>query len=63
MIRTVENEENLQLNIFLKNGDSFMKKDIPDNPFGQNEKVVSFWNEGKLMMYPMDQVEHIELLF
>lgn len=63
MIRNPENHENLTLNVFLKNGEEFLGKDATNQPLGDNERVVSFWNDGKLVVYPMEQVDHIEMIF
>ena len=63
MIKVPENENNLELNVFLKNGKTFLNKDVPNQPMGKNERVVSFWNDDRLMVYPMEQIDHIEIIF
>lgn len=55
--------EDMSINVFLKNGEEFTNRDIPQAPFGEFEKVVYFWDNGKLVMYPISQVSKIELVF
>lgn len=63
MIIIPENFENIKLNIFLKNGEVFKNKDTTNQPLGENEKVVGFWHNKKLKIYPMEQIDHIEMIF
>ena len=63
MIKVPESMENLKLNIFLKNGEVFNNKNTTNQPMGECEKVVSFWHDEKLVVYPMAQVDHIEMVF
>ena len=62
-IKTPENYDSMTINVHLKNGTEFIGKDIPQVPLGDSERNVSFWNENKVLCYPMSQVEHIEYLF
>lgn len=56
-----------KMDVYLKSNDSgnvivpYIKKDIPEKPFGTNFEIVSFWEEGRLMVYPFDRVDHCEL--
>lgn len=55
--------EDISINVFLINGEKFINKDIPQTPLGETERVLSFWDDDKLAMYPMSQVSKIELVF
>lgn len=59
MVRVFESE-NYKISVFLKDGQTFLNKDIPTKPFGDTERIVAFWNEDKILMIPMDQVDFIE---
>ena len=53
-----------QINVFLRDGTQYTRKDIPTRPFGIGEsegRVVSFWHENKLRVIPMDLVQYVEL--
>ena len=63
MIKDPENDVNY-INVFLRDGTQYTKKDIPTYPFGRGEsegRVVSFWHENKLRVIPMDLVQYVEL--
>jgi len=60
---TQEQAENMKLNVHLKSGECFSGVDSPIAPLGDNEIVVSFWLDDTLMIYPMDQIEHLEMIF
>lgn len=49
--------EDMSINVFLINGEEFINKDIPQAPFGDSEKLLSFWDDDKLVMHPMSQVK------
>jgi hypothetical protein len=55
--------EDMSINVFLINGEEFIDRDVPQAPFGELEKSVCFWDDDKLVMYPMSQVGRVELLF
>ena len=62
MIKDPENVN--QINVFLRDGTQYTRKDIPTCPFGIGEsegRVVSFWHENKLRIIPMDLVQYVEL--
>ena len=63
MIRVPTQYETMRLNVFLKNGDRFLGKDTTNLPLGDNECTVCFWEEDILMIFPMEQVERLEMLF
>ena len=54
--------QNFKINVFLKNGDCFNDKDIPNQPFGEDGRVVSFWDEDRLIVFPMDEIFCVELI-
>jgi len=61
MIRIPETTE-FSINVKLKSGDLFKNKDVTDNPFGDYEKIVSFWEGDKIRVYPLQDVEYYELI-
>lgn len=63
MLREVKNRENAKINVDLKDGRKFLGKDIHSKPFGDYERVVSFWDGDALMVFPMDQVKEVALYF
>ena len=62
MIKVPEGME-ISINVFLKNGEKYLGKDITNQPLGEHEKLVSFWHEGKIRTYPIRQVEYFEFVF
>ena len=54
--------EDMKINVKLKSGEYFQKKDVPEQPFGDFETTVSFYNRGKVRIYPMADVEYCELI-
>jgi hypothetical protein len=63
MIRQPKNEESCTINVFLKDGTSYLNKDITEKPISENEMLVGFWHEEKVRTYPMEQVYFIEFCF
>ena len=63
MIKEPKNMQSLKLNVFLKNGTSYLNKDTTPKPFGEMERVVGFWDEDMIIMIPMEQVYRVELVF
>ncbi len=63
MIRTPEKDSDITISIWLRNGDSFEKKDITDKPFGDNERIVSFWDGDSVTVLPMSDVSKCSLHF
>ncbi len=61
MIRIPENRQ-LLMNVKLKSGEMFENKDITDSPFGEHERLVCFWNGDKIRVYPMHDIEYLELV-
>jgi hypothetical protein len=52
---------NLVIDVHLKNGEKFIAKDIPMEPFGKYERMVSFWHDDKVVVYPLTDVEKVVL--
>jgi hypothetical protein len=64
MIRKPESAESLTISVKLKDGREFENRDITDNPFGDNERVVSFWeNDDTVLIFPMSEVAEYRLHF
>ena len=61
MIKSLDTD-NIVITVKLKNGELFENRDVPTSPFGDHEAVVSFWNECKLMVYPISDVEYVEII-
>ena len=68
MTRDIKGGANRKIDVYVKPtknsiayGEAFLKKDMPSQPFGDNFEIVSFWVEDKLMIYPLDMIEHVEL--
>lgn len=55
-------DSNMKINVILKNGEQFLRKDIINQPFGENEKLVYFWLDDIIRVYPMGAVEYMELV-
>ncbi len=53
--------DNMKINIYLKTGGVFLDRDVTNHPFGEYERVVSFWLGDKIVCYPLDAVDHWEL--
>ena len=64
MVKLPTNTENISLNVFLKNGEIYVGKDITNQPLGEHDRVVSFWrDENTVVTYPLEQVERFEFVF
>ena len=50
------------LNVTLKDGTEFHRMNITSNPFGDHERVVSFWVGNVIRVYPMSQIAFVELV-
>jgi hypothetical protein len=53
---------NLKMSVFTKDGRTFLNRDIPSAPFGENERTVSFWNEDILLIFPLSEIEEVRLI-
>ncbi len=61
MIRELKNQEKLVVDIFLKDGRSFLGKDIPPRPTGEFERYVSCFDGEAVAVFPMEQVKEFAL--
>ena len=61
MIRLPE-VNSFKINVKLKDGTMFSGKDTIYKPFGESEKLISFWIDDVIRIYPMEQVNYIELI-
>ncbi len=62
MIRVPYFFKQTNINVFLKNGENFMNKDVTNNTpqGGKNQVTISFWHNGKLRYYPISEVSYWE---
>ena len=63
MIREPENMDKLQVTVITTDGKVYAKRDTTARPFGQNERVVAFWDDAGLVTLPMAQVKSITMHF
>jgi hypothetical protein len=63
MIREFPETENMQINVFLKSGKTFMNKDIPSNCMEMMSRTITFWDDEKLKVYPIESIEHLEITY
>lgn len=61
MIRDIDTDQ-FKINVKLKTGHSFEGMDMPPNPTGQYDRIVSFWYNGKMRCYPLGEVEFFEFV-
>ncbi len=47
--------------IVMKAGEIFENKKLPDCPFGEHERVISFYYGKILRCYPLNDVKYIDL--
>lgn len=53
--------QNLVIDVFTKDGESYIARDIPEQPTGRFDRFVCFWQDQKLHMIPMERVHHFHL--
>lgn len=63
MIREPEKMDKLQITVVTVGGVVYAKRDTTSCPFGQQERVVAFWDEAGLVTLPMHQVKSVTLHF
>lgn len=63
MIKEPKDMESLTLTVVAKDGAVYSKRDTTANPFGQNERVVMFWDESGLVTLPMANVQSVTFHF
>lgn len=59
MIRKFKNEENLQMNVFLKNKKKYLNCDM--TTAGETVGVCKFWFEDTLMIIPWSEISRVEI--
>ena len=64
MIRDLNQKQMMSatMNVVLKNGERFTGMDFTGRPFGEAERVVSFWHGDVVRVYPMSEVAYVELV-
>lgn len=63
MVRSVQNINSMTISVMTKDGKYFSRADVPESPFGEHERVVSFWDGNNLKVIPMENVKHIMMHF
>lgn len=61
MIKIPETQD-FSINVRLKSGELFENKNITNSPMGEHERWISFWEDGKIRVYPCQDVEYYELI-
>lgn len=56
MIRDIDNQAELLIDVLLESGEMYKSCDVPSAPFGEEMNVVSFWHGDKLHIVPMAKV-------
>jgi hypothetical protein len=57
MIRDSD-QKNLVVTVITVFGKIYSKCNIPSNPMGNHERVISFWDADRLMVFPLENVEY-----
>ncbi len=63
MIKEPNFLENPKISVFLRDGRSFLNKDITSKPFGDYEQMIAFWDGDKVVGIPLALVDHYEFSF
>jgi len=64
MIKFPEHTENTKITVCMKDGTRYVKMDVPEQPFGKNERLISFWvNDTTVRTVPIKDVEYIDCHF
>jgi len=64
MIKFPENTENTQITVCMKNGTCYNRMDVTDQPFGENERLISFWiDDTTIRAVSLKDVEYIDFHF
>ena len=59
MLKKFENEENLQMNVYLKNGKRHMNCDMA--VANETVGVCKFWIDEKMVIIPWDEISKVEI--
>lgn len=62
-IKVPKNMESVSLTVTLRDGTVIGPADTSNQPFGQSERIVGVWQDGSLVMYPMELVAKVEAHF
>lgn len=62
MIKQIQELDKITINVKLKSGELFTNKDIPNMLFGSNETYVAFWHNDRIRIYPLEEVEYVEMI-
>lgn len=55
--------ESFSLTVTLRDGTVIGPADTSSQPFGQSERIVAVWQDGSLVLYPMELVAKVEMHF
>ena len=47
--------------ITMKDGFTYVGKDVPNNPFGEHDKLFSFWYGNKIRIIPIENISYIDM--
>lgn len=50
----------LKIDVYVKTGPIYKNCDITSSPMGQHERVISFWHDSRVYVYPLDRIDHYE---
>lgn len=62
MVIVTNNTGQFKMNIRLKSGMYFEGMNISNEPLASSDYIVSFWYEGAIRIYPLQDVEYYELI-
>ncbi len=63
MIKNLKNQEVMKINVYLRDGSKFIGKDITNQPMGEHDRIISFWDGNIIKIYPLDLVQRFEYTF
>jgi hypothetical protein len=60
----IKNPKINKVNIYLRDGREILRKDIPHNSLGENDRVICYFDEDEsLHVIPLDLVKHIAFYY
>ena len=62
MIRGIDTQDYAKMVVTVKlyDGTTFFGKDFPNIPFGDHDKIFSFWDEDTLIVIPVENVKWVK---
>lgn len=61
MIKNVKvNPDKLKINVFTKNGEEFLGRDLSEDYLSADHKLLSFFDEEVLVVYPINNIDYFE---